>query len=97
MYLQYATYSQIERKTGDTAASLIRYLKDFSAVVQAIDLGIPQSQISVITGLSEPLVGEYIALFRQYDIPDHQGVLDRIRRPLSPNAEAAWAEKGGLR
>jgi transcriptional regulator with XRE-family HTH domain len=97
MYLQYATYSQIECKTGDTAASLIRYLKDFSAVVQAIDLGIPPSQIPVVTGLSEPLVGEYAALYQHYNTPDHQGMLDRIRHPLAPSAEVAWAEKGGPR
>jgi transcriptional regulator with XRE-family HTH domain len=97
MYLQYATYSQIERKTGDTAASLMRYLKDFSAVVQAIELGVPQSQLPVITGLSAPLVGECLSLYHQYQTPEYQGVLERIRHPLAPRPNPPGAEKGGTK
>lgn len=97
LFLQYATYSQIEQKTGDTAASLIRYLKDFSAVVQAIDLGIPQPHIPVISGLSERLVDEYLALYQQYNTPEHQGMLERIRHPLAPGDDPLAAQKGGLR
>lgn len=94
MYLQYATYSQIERKTGDTAASLMRYLKDFTAVVQALSVGVPQHQIPALTGLSPRLVGEYLDLYHQYDTPEHQGMLDRIRHPLTAT-DAPAAEKGG--
>jgi len=92
LYLQYATYSEIERKTGDTSASLIRYLRDFSAVVQAAALAVPNDQIPALTGLSAPLVEEYIALYRTYDTPAHQGILDRLRHPLT---ETPVAEKGG--
>lgn len=97
MFLQYATYSQIEQKTGDTAASLIRYLKDFSAVVQAMDLGVPQHQIPVVSGLSERLVDEYLALYQQYNTPEHQGLLERIRHPLAPGTDPQAAQKGGTR
>lgn len=97
MFLQYATYSQIEQKTGDSAASLIRYLKDFSAVVQAIDLGVPEHQIPVISGLSERLVDEYLALYQQYNTPEHQGMLERIRHPLAPDHDPLVAQKGGTR
>lgn len=93
MYLQYATYTQIERATHDTAASLIRYLKDFSALVQALALGVPDHQLPVITGLSPSLVEEYLALYRSYDTPEHQAMLERIRHPLLP--EANLGEKGG--
>ena len=97
LFLQYATYTQIEQKTGDTAASLIRYLKDFSAVVQAIDLGVPEHQIPVISGLSERLVGEYLVLYQQYNTPEHQGMLERIRHPLAPGNDPQAAQKGGPR
>jgi hypothetical protein len=95
MFLQYATYTQIEQKTGDAAASLIRYLKDFSAVVQALGLGIPHSQIGPVTGLSAPLVGEYVALYQQYNTAENQGVLERIRHPLNLAQSEQKAEKGG--
>lgn len=65
MFLQYATYSQIEQKTGDMAASLIRCLKDFSAVVRAQELGVPEHQIPALCGFSERPVGEYLALYRR--------------------------------
>jgi len=97
MFLQYATYSQIEQKTGDTAASLIRYLKDFSAVVQAISLEVPRHQLPVLCGLSERLVNEYLALYQQYNTPAHQGMLERIRNPLASGDPPQAAEKGGRR
>jgi hypothetical protein len=95
MYLQYATYSEIEQATHDTAASLIRYLKDFSALVQAIALGVPAHQLPVITGLSESLVKEYLALYKEYDMPQHQGMLERIRHPLVLSDLTVSDEKGG--
>lgn len=97
LFLQYATYSQIERKTGDTAASLIRYLKDFSAVVQAKELGVPEPQIPIICGLSSRLVDEYLALYQKYDTPENQGMLERIRHPLVPKNDLEMAKKGGIR
>jgi DNA-binding Lrp family transcriptional regulator len=95
MFLQYATYSQMEQATQDVAASLIRYLKDFSAVVQAVDLGIPSHQLPVVTGQSKSLVEEYLALLREYDTPEHQGMLERIRHPLPGREADDLAEKGG--
>ncbi len=97
MYLQYATYSQIQNATKDVAASLIRYLKDFSAVVQAVSLGVPSHQLPVITGLSKPLVEEYLLLLKEYDIPEHQGMLERIRHPLEGQEIPAPEQKGGRR
>jgi hypothetical protein len=97
LYLQYATYSEIEQKTQDTAASVMRYLKDFAAVVQALALGVAEAQVPVLTGLSAPLVGEYVALYHTYDTPTHQAILDRLRHPLAPTDAAAGGLKGGRR
>lgn len=96
MYLQYATYSQIQQATQDVAASLIRYLRDFSAVVQAVSLGVPEHQLPVITGLSKPLVEEYLQLLKEYDTPQHQGMLERIRHPLDSQELPTVEEKRGL-
>ena len=95
MYLQYATYSQIQQATQDVAASLIRYLKDFSAIVQAVSLGVPNYQLPVITGLSQPLVDEYLLLLKEYDTPEHQGMLERIRHPLESLETSCAEQKGG--
>jgi DNA-binding Lrp family transcriptional regulator len=97
MYLQYATYSQIQQATQDVPASLIRYLKDFSAIVQAVGLSIPDHQLPVITGLSKPLVEEYLLLLKEYDTPEHQGMLERIRSPLDNQQIVVPEEKRGPR
>jgi hypothetical protein len=76
---------------------LIRYIKDFSSVVQALGLAVPEHQIPALTGLSAPLVGEYVALYREYDTPPHQGILERIRHPLSPDTGPVPEQKGGRR
>jgi hypothetical protein len=94
MFLKYASYTEMGRRTGDTPASLMRYIKSFAAVVNAVDLGLSPAQVSVVTGMSEKLVAEYVALYRRYDTAEYQGVLDRIRHPL----ERAFAvEESGKR
>jgi hypothetical protein len=97
MFLEYATYTAMEQKTGDTAACLMRYLKDFAAVVKAADLGIPEHELPVVTGLSAGLVKEYLALCQTYNTPQHQGILERIRHPLVTGPEAGDGGKGGRR
>ena len=97
MFLKYASYTEMERKTGDTPASLMRYIKGFAAVVNAVDLGLSPTQVKVVTGMSEKLVADYIALYRRYDTAEYQGVLDRIRHPLEGVFLAQEPEKGGRR
>ena len=97
MFLKHASYTEMGRKTGDTPASLMRYIKGFAAVVNAVDLDLSPTQVQVVTGMSEKLVAEYVALYHRYDTPEYQDILDRIRHPL----ERAWAaeepEKRGRR
>lgn len=84
LYLEYATYTEIHRRTGDTSRSIERYLQDFVAVIQALKWGVPAHDIPVITGLSPSLVKEYLELYQKYDTLEHQGMLERILNPLKP-------------
>lgn len=97
MFLKYASYTEMERKTGDTSSSLMRYIKSFAAVVNAVDAGLSPTQVSMVTGMSEKLVTEYIDLYCRYDTEEHQGILDRIRHPLDRTRLAEQLEKGGRR
>jgi hypothetical protein len=97
MFLKYASYTEMGRKTGDTPSSLMRYIKDFAAIVNAVDAGLSPTQVRVVTGMSEKLVAEYIALYRRYDTAEYQGVLDRIRHPLENAFVAEELAKGGRR
>lgn len=97
MYLKYASYTEMERKTGDTPSSLMRYIKDFAAVVNAVDMGLSPDQVRVVTGMSAKLVSEYIDLYRRYDTEEHQDILERIRHPLETIVTPEEAKKGGTR
>jgi hypothetical protein len=97
MFLEYASYTEMTRKTGDTPSSSMRYIKDFAAVVNAVDMGFPPDQVRVVTGMSEKLVCEYIDLYRRYDTEEHQDILDRIRHPLEATVMPEKAKKGGKR
>lgn len=97
MYLEYASYTEMERETGDTSSSLMRYIKDFAAVVNAVDVGLSPDQVRVVTGMSKKLVSEYIDLYRRYDTEEHQDILNRIRHPLETIVIPEKAEKGGKR
>lgn len=97
MYLEYASYTEMERETGDTSSSLMRYIKDFAAVVNAVEVGLSPDQVRVVTGMSKKLVSEYIDLYRRYDTEEHQDILDRIRHPLETIVMPEKAEKGGKR
>jgi hypothetical protein len=95
MFLRYASYTEIGRKTGDRPSSLMRYIKDFSAVVNAVDLGLSAGQVQVVTGMSDRLVAEYIALYRRYDTTEYASVLDRVRHPLVRTVVTENPPKGG--
>lgn len=95
MFLRYASYTEIGRKTGDAPSSLMRYIKDFSAVVNAVDLGLSPEQVQVVTGMSDKLVAEYIALYQRYDTTEYAGVLDRVRHPLAKPVVTENLLKGG--
>jgi hypothetical protein len=97
MYLKYASYTEMERKTGDTPSSLMRYIKDFAAVINAVDMGLSPDQVRVVTGMSAKLVSEYIDLYRRYDTEEHQDILERIRHPLETIVTPEEAKKGGTR
>jgi hypothetical protein len=97
MFLKYASYTEMARRTGDTPTNLMRYIKDFAAVVNAVELGLSPAQIGTVTGMSDKLVSDYIALYRRYDTPEHQGILDRIREPLASPFPVQEPGKGGWR
>jgi hypothetical protein len=63
LYLQWKTYSEIERITGHSVGAIKIYLKDFSRVVMARERGIPSAQeIGFYIGRTERLVQEYLQL-----------------------------------
>ena len=66
LYLQWKTYSEIERITGHSVGAIKGYLNDFSRVVMAQMRGIGSPQeIGFYVGRTARLVEEYLALIRE--------------------------------
>jgi hypothetical protein len=66
LYLQWKTYSEIERATGHTVGSIKTYLNDFCRVMMARERGIRSArEIGYYLGRTERLVNEYLALLKE--------------------------------
>jgi hypothetical protein len=63
LYLQWKTYSEIERITGHSVGAIKTYLNDFSRVLMARERGIRSAkEIGYYIGRTERLVEEYLQL-----------------------------------
>jgi DNA-binding Lrp family transcriptional regulator len=66
MYLEGQTYSEIKLKTRHSVGAIKRYLESFTKVVMAQRRGIYRiKEISVVTGISESLVKQYLELIKE--------------------------------
>ena len=66
LYLEWKTYSEIERITGHTGGSIKAYLNDFSRVLMARERRIRNAkEIGFYIGRTERLVGEYLEIIAQ--------------------------------
>lgn len=63
LYLEWKTYSEIERLTGHSVGAIKAYLNDFSRVMMARERGITSAkEIGFYIGRTERLVNEYVSL-----------------------------------
>lgn len=66
LYLQWKTYSEIERITGHSVGAIKAYMNDFSRVLMARERGIKSGkEIGFYIGRTERLVGEYLQLISE--------------------------------
>jgi biotin operon repressor len=72
------TFSEIQHRRRHSIHAIERYCADFQRIVRLQERGLSASQIRIGTGLSERLVGEYLAL-RETVGPENE----RVQRLLS--------------
>ena len=80
LYVQGYTEPQIVARTHHTYDSVARYLRDFRRVMLLVDQGLPELHIRKVLRMSLLLVREYVALYRQLDVPEHAFKLNLMRR-----------------
>jgi hypothetical protein len=73
LYLEWKTYSEIERITGHSVGAIKAYLHDFSRVVMARERGISSArEIGFYLGRTERLVNEYLKLLQEAEQDDQK-------------------------
>ncbi|MGP8328924.1 MAG: DUF1670 domain-containing protein [Methanosarcinaceae archaeon] len=79
LYLKGYEYTEIERNTKHTGAAIMRYVKDFSRMLLLTDEGFNDTELRIITGLSDKTIKEYKDLIKIYSTPDYQERLTQLR------------------
>jgi hypothetical protein len=80
LYVEGYTEPQIVRRTHHSYEAVASYIQEFCRVMLLVDRGLPPSHIRKLLGKSLKLVNEYIALYRQLDVAEHQWKLNLMRR-----------------
>ncbi|MBI2940795.1 MAG: DUF1670 domain-containing protein [Chloroflexi bacterium] len=104
-WLQGQTDDQLARSCRHTPSSIARYVEAFIRVVWFERQGYSREQIALLLGLGSALVDEYLAVYRQYDLPQYaerlEACLERICGPAGGQsgegvgAGSATVQKGG--
>jgi AraC-like DNA-binding protein len=79
-YVQDYSLSEISLQLGKHGLdSMTRYLRHFALVMILHDRQLTVAQMRSVTGLSEGLVQEYLQLYQELDVPEHQRTLRRLK------------------
>ena len=91
-YVQDFSLSEISLRLGKHGlASMARYLRHFALVMILHERELTASQIRAVSGMSEGLVGEYVGLYQELDVPEHQRTLRRLKSLVRTSARGPVA------
>lgn len=105
-YVQDLSFTQISQKLRQHGiGSMARYLRHFALVMVLEERGLTVGQMQSVIGISENLISQYRALYKELNVPEHQRTLRRLQRvvltPITERpqtlAEGKEGEKGGPR
>lgn len=98
LYLEYNTYSEIQRKTRHSPTAIKRYIMDFGRVLLALKNKLSIKETAHIVGISEKLVKEYTELYFKYNTEENQERLADIVNIAEKKASVkAEAKKGVIK
>ena len=87
------TFSQIQQRRRHTIHAIERYCSDFQRVVRLQAHGLSNTDIRISTGLSERLIGEYIALYEAAG-PDNAQLQRLLSEPDPATEKPAEIKRG---
>ena len=87
------TFSQIRNRRWHAVSSIARYCQTFHRVLRLHNRGLDVAEIRRSTGLSERLIGEYLALYEAVG-PDNERVRHLLSEPDSATDAPAEIKRG---
>jgi Mn-dependent DtxR family transcriptional regulator len=92
-WLRGETYDQIKLYTRHALSSIKRYVQTFVRVVELHGQGLSKNEIALVLDQSPYLVGEYLAIYEQHDLPEYR---TRLKEQMERLRRAPRAKKGAL-
>ncbi|AXF57378.1 DUF1670 domain-containing protein [Salicibibacter kimchii] len=71
-----------------------RYLRDFGRVVTCSKKAFTATETAHVVGISERLAHEYLALYRDYNIPEYADRLEDLVTRSNPSMPMSKGKKG---
>jgi hypothetical protein len=87
LYLKGDEYTDIERKTKHTGEAIMLYVKDFARVLILTEEGFTDTEIRIITGLSDKNIKEYKELIETFSSEEYQERMDQLRAIFKKKAQ----------
>jgi hypothetical protein len=79
LYLRGDEYTDIERKSRHTGEAIMRYIKDFARILILTEEGYNETELRVITGLSDKTIREYKELVEPFSKEEYKDRFDQLR------------------
>ena len=95
LFLEYNTYSDIQRKTRHSPAAIKRYITNFSQVLLATKNNLSIKETAHIVGISEKLTKEYVQLYLKYNTKENKERLADIVKIADKKALVQTEAKKG--
>lgn len=93
-WLKGETYDQIALHTHHSLTSIRRYIQIFVRIIHLHRQGFPESRIAMLLEISQSLVQEHLAIYRQNDAPECRERLDTQLQRLSRGVAIDHPKKG---
>jgi len=98
LYLEYNTYSEIQRKTRHSPGAINRYINDFGRVLLSIKNKLSIKETAYIVGISERLVKEYTELYFKYNSSEYkERIADIVNIAEGKASVKSEAKKGVIK
>jgi len=95
LFLEYNTYSDIQRKTRHSPAAIKRYITNFSQVLLATKNNLSIKETAHIVGNSERLTKEYVQLYLKYNTKENKERIADIVKIAEKKASVQTEAKKG--